>query len=74
MFILGGDNKVNVAISDYKPNVKCDSSSTPGPAWQSCIAVFLGMRASTQIRVFGSPGEPNVDVVLPRRLVGGEEA
>lgn len=74
LFTLGGDNAINVAIAGYKPNVKCDTSSTPGPAWNSCVAIFVNMRANTQPRIFGYPGDPLVEEALPFVLEGGKEA
>lgn len=71
LFTLGGDNKINVAMADYKPNVKCDSTSTPGPAWNSCVAIFANMRATKQVRKFGFPGDPGVQEELPIVLEGG---
>ncbi|CAF9924440.1 hypothetical protein IMSHALPRED_006196 [Imshaugia aleurites] len=62
---IGGDNNINVAITDYKPNVKCDSTSTPGPNWNSCVSVFVNMKATKQVRVFGSYGDPDVEEQLP---------
>ncbi|KAF6227108.1 hypothetical protein HO133_008549 [Letharia lupina] len=70
-FNIGGDNKVNVAIADYKPpNVKCDTTSTPGPAWNSCVAIVVNMRATKQARVFGYSGDPSVEEELPLVLEG----
>ena len=71
---LGGNNNINVVIADYKPNVKCDSTSTPGPAWASCVAIFANMRATKQARVFGYSGDPSVEEELPLVLEGGKKA
>ncbi len=71
---LGGDNNINVAIANYKPNVKCDSTSTTGPAWNSCVQVFGNMRASKKFRVFGSAEDPGVEEILPLGLEGGKRA
>ena len=62
---LGGDNKVNVAISDYKPNIKCDTSSSVELAWDSCVLIFVNMRATKQTRIFGYPEDPLVEEQLP---------
>ena len=70
--VIGGDNKVNVAIADYKPNVQCDTSSTPGPPLLSCFSVFSNMRATTQLRLFGYPNEGSVDEQLPLVLEAGK--
>ena len=70
--ILGGDNKVDVIIADYKPNVKCDPTSTPGPPWNSSVSIFANMRASKQFRVFGKFGEPDVQEGLPLVLEAGK--
>lgn len=72
-FTLGGDNNINVAITDYKPNVKCDSTSTPGPNWNSCVSVFVNMKATKQVRVFGSYGDPDVEEQLPLVLEAGKK-
>ena len=52
-------------MADYKPNVKCDSTSTPGPPWNSSAAIFTNMRTSKQFRVFGRFEEANVEEVVP---------
>ena len=69
---LGGDNKVDVIIADYKPNVRCDQTSAPGPPWNSSVSIFANMRASKQFRVFGKPGGPDVQESLPLGLVAGK--
>ena len=69
-FHLGGDNRINVAIANYKPNVKCDSTSTPGPAWNSCVAIFVNMRAARPARIFGYSEDPLVEEILPITLEG----
>ena len=74
IFLLGGDNKVNVAIASYKPNIKCDSTSTPGPAWNSCVAVFVNMRAAKPARIFGYAEDPLVEEILPLTLEGRKKA
>ncbi len=71
---LGGDNKLNVAIADYKPNIKCDTTPTPGPLWGPCVAIFANMRATKQPRVFGHPGNPIVEEELPYILEERKEA
>ena len=68
----GGDNNIDVVMAIYKPNVKCDPTSTAGPPWGSCVAVFASMRASKRIRVFGFQGDPNVEEELPLVLEGGK--
>ena len=67
---LGGDNKIGVAIADYKPNIKCDTTSTPGPSWGSCVIIFANMRATKKPLIFGRPGNPIVEEELP--LILGE--
>ncbi len=67
----GGDNKVQVELAKYEPNIKCDTSSKPGPPWLSCVTVFSNMRASKQYRVFGSYDQPNIEEGLPLVLEAG---
>ena len=74
MSTLGGDNNVNVVIADYQPDVKCDSTSTPGPPWNSSVGIFAAMRASKRFRIFGPTGEPDVEEGLPLVLEAGKEA
>lgn len=74
LITLGGDNKINVAIASYKPNVKCDPTSTPGPAWNSCVAIFANMRATKQARVFGYAEDTGVEEELPLVLEGGKKS
>ncbi|KAL9069082.1 MAG: hypothetical protein Q9161_005729 [Pseudevernia consocians] len=71
-FNIGGNNKVNVAMASYKPNIKCDSTSTPGPAWNSCVAVFVNMRATKPARIFGFAEDPLVEEILPLTLEGSD--
>ena len=52
-------------MADYKPHVKCDSTSTPGPPWNSTAAIFTNIRTSKQFRVFGRSDEENVEEVVP---------
>jgi len=61
----GGDNKVQVEMGSYKPNVKCDPGSTPGPPWSSCVVLFSMMRANRRSRIFGSHDQEEVEVGLP---------
>lgn len=72
LITLGGDNNINVAIASYKPNVKCDPTSTPGPAWNSCVAIFANMRATKQARVFGYAEDTGVEEELPLVLEGAD--
>lgn len=74
LFTLGGDNKLNVAIANYKPNIKCDSTSAAGPPWKSCVTIFVNMRATKQARIFGYSEDPGVDEELPLILEAGEKA
>ncbi len=69
---IGGDNKVNVVIADYKPNVKCDISATDAPEWESCVTIFTSMRASKKIQVFGASEDEAVEEELPLVLEAGE--
>ncbi|KAL9133627.1 MAG: hypothetical protein Q9175_005189 [Cornicularia normoerica] len=71
--LSSGDNKVNVALVDYKPNVKCDPTPTAGPSWNSCVAIFVNMKASKQPRIFGYSGDPMVEEGLPLVLEGGAD-
>lgn len=56
---------MEVELARYNPNVQCDSSSKPGPPWESCTSLFSNMRASDKYRVFGSYGQVGIDVGLP---------
>lgn len=60
---IGGDNKLDVTIASYKPNVRCNSS--PGPPWQSCISLFSDMQADKNRRTFGHLPDQRVQVRLP---------
>ena len=59
-------------IADYKPNVRCDATSTPGPPWTSVVSLFSNMRASKQFRVFGLLEEAGVQESLPLTLDAGK--
>ncbi|KAL2040475.1 hypothetical protein N7G274_006918 [Stereocaulon virgatum] len=52
----GGDNNLEIAIASYNPNVRCDTSRTPGPPWRSCVNIFGDMRADKDPVVFGQRG------------------
>lgn len=69
-FILGGDNNINVAIANYKPNIKCDTNSNTGPSWDSCVTIFVNMRANKRARIFGFAEDPLVEEALPFILEG----
>ena len=74
VFNLGGDKKIDIIIASYKPNVKCDQSSTPGPLWNSTVSIFASMRASKQFRVFGKPGGQDVQEPLPLILEASKKS
>ncbi|KAL9132616.1 MAG: hypothetical protein Q9175_006206, partial [Cornicularia normoerica] len=60
---IGGDNHLNVVIADYAPHVRCDRSATPGPPWNSCLAIVADMVATRDRKVFGDKGrDPRVEV------------
>ncbi len=63
---------MQVELAKYEPNIKCDTSSKPGPPWLSCVTVFSNMRASKQYRVFGSYDQPDIEEGLPLVLEAGE--
>ena len=62
---IGGDNNLEVAISNYKPNVKCSGGRTRGPPWRSCVQLFTLMRADRDELLFGQRDGPELDVRLP---------
>ena len=63
---IGGDNHLNVVIADYAPHVRCDRTATPGPPWNSCLAIVADMVATRDRKVFGDKGrDPRVEVKLP---------
>ena len=69
---IGGDDKVQVKIAKYEPDVKCDTSATPGPPFHSCFGIFSNMRANTRTRVFGDYDQPGVEEHLPYTLEAGK--
>ena len=68
---VGGDNKVEVVLASYKPNIKCDTSSAPKPPWDSCTGLFSNMRADETYRIFGPNDQENIQVGLPLILETG---
>ena len=62
---IGGDDNLEVAISNYKPNVKCSGGRTRGPPWQSCVLLFTEMRADRDNLLFGQRPVPGLNVQLP---------
>ena len=65
-FSTGGDNHLNIVIADYAPNVRCDRTPTPGPPWESCLAIVADMVATRDRKVFGDKNrDPRVEVNLP---------
>ncbi|KAL6716108.1 hypothetical protein ACLMJK_005674 [Lecanora helva] len=67
-FDIGGDNNIQIIISNYNPNVKCDTTSAPGPPWDSTVNIFSAMRAGRDHIVFGYRDLENIDVGLPLTL------
>lgn len=66
----GGDNKLNVTIASYKPNVRCSSLS--GPPWRSCVSILSNMHADKNRQTFGHVPDGRVKVRLPYRYEAGE--
>ncbi|KAL6717688.1 hypothetical protein ACLMJK_005603 [Lecanora helva] len=60
---IGGDNNLEVIVSSYKPNVKCNRA--PSPPWRSTVTIFAEMTATKNSEIFGPAGRPDVDVSLP---------
>lgn len=66
IFSTGGDNHLSVVIADYAPNIRCDRSATPGPPWESCLAIVADMLATKDRKVFGDKSrDTRVEVNLP---------
>ena len=65
----GGDNNLDVIVSSYKPNVKCNQAAAP--PWSSTVAIFAGMPATKTLVVFGRTGT-GVDLPIPYFLKAGK--
>lgn len=65
----GGDNKLDVFIASYKPDVRCSSAS--GPPWQSCVSISSNMRADKTRKTFGHVPDARVKVRLPYTYEAG---
>lgn len=65
---------MEVALAKYEPDIKCDTSPTPGPPWPSCVVLFGNMRAGTRRRVFGGFHMTGIDEELPYVLETGKKA
>lgn len=70
--VIGGDNKVNVVIADYKPKVKCDVQATEAPEWLACVTIFISMKASKKVQIFGASDDEAVEQELPLVLEAGK--
>ena len=64
--VIGGDNQLNVIISSYKPNFKCNQD--PAAPWATVVLIFAHMLASKNQQIFGREGAPEVDVPLPYQI------
>jgi hypothetical protein len=62
---IGGDDNLEVAIANYKPNVKCARNSFTSSLWRSCVNLFTLMRADRESVTFGQRGGEGVGVKLP---------
>lgn len=70
---LGGDNNLNVVITDYEPHVRCDKSTTSGPPWESCLLILSDMAATVDRKVFGvKRQDARVEVNVPYFLKASE--
>ena len=64
---IGGDERLNLVITDYTPRVRCDKTATPGPPWESCLVIIHDMLVTKGRHVFGDKSQdPRVDVNLPQ--------
>jgi len=70
--VIGGDDKVNVVIADYKPKVKCDVQATEAPEWLACVTIFTNMKASRKVQIFGASEDEAVEQELPLVLEAGK--
>ena len=59
----GGDNKLEVFMASYTPDIRCNSS--PGPPSNSCIAIFADMHADKVRKTFGHLPDERVQARLP---------
>ena len=63
---LGGDNHVNVVITEYAPRVRCDKAPTPLLPWESCLLILSDMAATKDRKVFGDKSrDPRVEINVP---------
>lgn len=60
---IGGDNKLDVIVASYKPNVRCNSFRSP--SWNSCVNILSEMRADKNRQVFGHLPDQRVQIRLP---------
>lgn len=67
---IGGDNKLNVIVASYKPNMRCNSF--PGPPWSSCVSLFSEMPADKNRQTFGHLPHQRVQVQLPLTYTAGK--
>ena len=64
---------MQVVLAKYDPpTIKCDTTSTPGPSWESCVSLFSNMRAYDRLRVFGSYDQEDIEEGLPLVLEAGK--
>lgn len=59
----GGDDKINIVVASYKPDVRCNSAS--GPPWDSCLDIFDSMPADKNRHMFGHLPDQRVQTGLP---------
>ena len=70
---IGGDNKLGLVLSGYRPQVQCFGQVSRTPSFrQSCQDILDIMDVSENERRFGPPTDPGgVDVALPVSLKAG---
>ena len=70
---LGGDNHLAVVLEPYKPNVRCEGSSSVPFSRDSCSMIERGMEADDSERLFGDKHlDPAVEEPLPFELLSSE--
>lgn len=64
---LGSDHSMQVTVNEfhYSRAVRC---SNKGPPYGSCATIFNTMNALNVDQIFGTTGQPRVEVPLPMEI------
>ena len=69
MIFSGGNNKLNVIMASYKPDIRCNEF--PGPPLDSCNSIISDMPVDKNRKMYGHVPDRRVQVQLPITYTSG---